>query len=286
MNDKEIIRRIESVCKCVYTMEEDFCVGLSFYDDDAVFGSTIRRHPMKSEIIKLVARLPNLRSLDLRKCKTGNLPNIASRKLEHLDLGSNDIDVVPHWVIEQKSLRYLNLGANSIRDVPDLSDLPLETLKLHKNCIGRMPPVGKDIKSLNLFLNPMQDIPAEVIDLHKIEVFTFGVNNTKTVPDLASLAALRWLTITVTQIESLPDDICSLKHLEGLQLAKNRLKRLPERIGDLVNLNTLTIYGNEIEKIPESFLDLKLNRLNVDKNPLSDCEPMKSKFSNIEFFRI
>ena len=284
MEDKKIVQQIEALCKFSYVMEDDRCVSLSFHDNEATFGGTIRRHPMKAEIVRLAATLPNLRSLDLRKCKTGNLPDIASRSLTHLDLSSNDLSVVPDWVTNQP-LQFLSLGANNIQDVPDLSGLPLETLKLHKNRIAAMPPVGKGIKSLNLFLNPMQDIPASVFGLSRLEVFTFGVNNTRSVPNLASLQCLRWLTITVTQAESLPDDICSLKRLEGLQLAKNRLKRLPDKIGELSNLKALTVYGNDIETIPESFFDLRLARLNVAGNPLVDRRKLEA-FSGIDFFRM
>jgi Leucine-rich repeat (LRR) protein len=101
------------------------------------------------------------------------------------------------------------------------------------------------------------------------------------------LPNLRWLTLTVNQIEAVPDDICSLNKLEGLWLAKNRLKKLPERIGDM-NLKDLTLYSNEIVRLPDSFFNLDLNKLNLSLNPIKEKyrKRVASVFNGIDFLKI
>jgi Leucine-rich repeat (LRR) protein len=212
---------------------------------------------------------------------------MATRSLEFLDLGSNDLTEVPSWVLKQP-LKYLSLGANLLSDVPDLDHLPLETLKLHKNRLTRLPKLGTGIVSLNLFLNDIQDFPEAVLGMQKLEFFTFGLSRLRFLPSLASLANLRWLTLTVCDIEYLPDDIHMLTNLEGLQLAKNRLKCLPNRIGELSVLKNLTLYSNEITRLPYSFYELKLNKLNVSSNPLLQEDKLRvwRTFGNIDFIRV
>ena len=281
MTDQEIINRLRSVCHFKYVMEEDRCTEISFHDCD-VFGGTIRKHPLRYDIAAEAAKLPNLKKFDIRKCKVGYLPDMASNLLEYLDVSCNDLLAVPSWIANQKSLKYLNLGANKIFEVPDLSGLPLETLKLHKNSISKMPKTGM-LKSLNLYLNRMKKIPAEVFDLSSLEVFTFGVSEASELPSLASLPNLRWLTLSVTSIAALPDDICSLRRLEGLQLAKNEIASLPENIGEMTSLKALTLYSNRLTELPDSFFSLRLKKLNLARNPLSRTDRVRSTFAGCDF---
>lgn len=284
MTDQEIINRLRSVCRLKYQMEQDRCTEISFHDCD-VFGGTIRKHPLRYDIVVEAAKLPHLKKFDIRKCKVRYLPDMVSRCLEHVDLSCNDLAEVPKWIMEQKSLKHLNLGANKISEVPDLSDLPLETLKLHKNSISRMPKTGA-LKSLNLYLNKMDRIPTEVFGWASLEVFTFGVSGASELASLAGLPNLRWLTLSVTEISTLPEDICSLKRLEGLQLAKNRIVRLPENMGDMTSLKALTLYSNELSELPESFYALNLSKLNLARNPLLEKERVRSVFGRCDFLEV
>lgn len=286
MTDKEIIAWLSSVCKFQHTMSGEVCKFISFYDDNDTFGGTIRRHPMKREIIEMVARMPNLTFLNLRKCKVGPIPELASRSLEWLDLSSNDLPVVPDWVTLQPRLGFLSVGANNLAEVPDLSGLTmLRTLKLHKNRLTVMPEIPKDVASLILFLNPLDGIPDVVQSLWNLETFSFGMTNAKKMPSFERLRRLKLFILTHTEIEEVPEEICSLPELTGLVLAKNRISRVPERIGDLTKLKNLSLYYNRITELPDSLFDLNLERFNVSKNQLTDRERVISTFSNIEFLK-
>jgi Leucine-rich repeat (LRR) protein len=265
-------------------MDGDRCSEISFHRKDCPLGGTIRRHPLKTRIVSMVCAFPYLRKLDLRKCKVAQIEEMASRDLEYLDLSCNDLATMPSWVLKQHGLKTLNLGGNRIQWLPDLSSLPLETLKLHKNQLTETPAIWGGIKCLNIFLNRMNAIPS-ILGYPELEVFTFGVSAAVHLPPLASLPALRWLTIAANQIERLPDDIVGLKHLEGLILPKNRLKALPDHFGDL-NLQALNLYSNDLARLPESFYRLKLNKLNLARNPLLNPDRVRQVFGEIDFIQI
>lgn len=287
MNDKKIISELEQLCKFSFEMEDEFCVSISFYKDDDAFGSTIRRHPLKQYIVDSISKMPNLKSVNLRKSKINRVPKFVSKKLEYLDLSCNNIHSISEADLDQPQLQFLNLGANQLSQLPNLSNLPLVTLKLHKNPLVKLPLIPNTIKSLNLYLNyKFDNIPDQVFDLSALQVFSFGVTKMNTLPSLYCFSDLRWLAMTVNEFEFLPDDICSLSKLEGLVLAKNKISKLPQFIGNMTNLKVLSLYENNLTNLPESFFDLNLKKLNLDKNCIFNKEKVKSVFSDIEFFRI
>ena len=260
LSDEKIIKCLKSLCDFSYIIRNNVCTNIS---------------------------LQHLTHLNVRKCKIGHLPEIRSKNLEYLDISCNDIESVPKWISQQYHLKFLNMGANKIKNLPDLSDIPLDTLKVHKNQITKLPKINRNIKSLNLFLNPMSNIPNYVFKLSLLETFSFGVTNIKSITSIPLLKNLRWLTLTVNQIEYLPEDICCLKKLEGLQLAKNKINKLPNKIGDL-NIKHFTLYSNNIKELPESFFELQLKKLNLAKNPLMKKyqQLVFEKFNNIDFLRL
>lgn len=285
ISDKTILQNLSKICDFDCKIENDYCTEISFHKISSLFEGTIRKHGEKNKIVKEISKLSCLKFLNLRKCKIGDMPEFRSRNLEYIDISCNDMDILPTWVLKQPFLKFLNVGGNKLHEISDLSHLPLETLKLHKNQIKIMPKIGKKIKSLNLYLNPMSNIPEIVLDLSLLEVFSYGATSTSLVPPLSSLSNLKWLTLTVNQIECLPNDIVKLSKLEGLQLAKNKIKEIPESIGEM-NLKSITLYSNEIKQLPNSFFNLKLDKLNLAKNPLKDFQRVKDTFFNIDFLRL
>jgi Leucine-rich repeat (LRR) protein len=287
MDDREIIDCLSSVCRFSYIMEGDSCTSISFFDEKDIFGGTIRHHPLKRKILDFTSTLSHLKYLNLRKCKVGYIPHMSTNSLEWLDLSSNDLPTAPTWILSQLNLAYLSLGANMISEVSDLSGLKfLRTVKLHKNRLTHIPGMCNDIVSLNLFLNPLNEISSCISHLHNLEVFVYGMTKAKQLPSFSDLQKLRFLIMPSCEIEELPEEICSLSQLNTLVLAKNKIKHLPDQIGKLSNLKSLSLYYNNIRDLPGSFFDLKLNRLNLQKNKLSNKENLISNFSKIDFFKV
>ena len=283
-NDKDVLAQLHTRCPCTFEMDGDRCTSLSFHSENDPLCGVIRRHENKQEILALVARLPFLETLNLRKCKVGHVPKLATTSLRALDLSCNNLDRVPDWLTSQRALQRLNLGANNLTELPDLSGLPLTSLKLHKNKLTRLPAIGTGLACLNLYLNPLRAIPDQAFAQPELELFSYGVGQLQPLTSLACWPKLRWLTISATNLAKLPDDICELAYLEGLLLAKNKLTELPPNMDRLQRLRAITIYQNQIRELPPEFYKLKLNRLNLAGNPL-DPTTANQQFQTIEFYR-
>lgn len=284
-SDKKTIEQLKKKCCFDYEINDDFCTKISFYKETEIFGSTIRKNTDKDEILKLVSTFPKLKHLNIRKSRVNFLPEFTTRSLEFLDISCNNLQYFPTWILKQTHLKNLNLGANNIENIPDLSHIELETIKLHKNKIKIIPKVNPSCKCMNLYLNTeISDYSENMKQLINLETFTFGVSEIKHMPPILHWPKLKWLTITVTKISNI-DDICKLKNLEGLQLAKNNIESLPEQIGT-TNIKHLTLYSNKIKNIPDSFYKLKLNKLNLEKNPLICKNKLFEIYKNIEFFKV
>ncbi|AES69687.1 putative P-loop containing nucleoside triphosphate hydrolase, leucine-rich repeat domain, L [Medicago truncatula] len=77
------------------------------------------------------------------------------------------------------------------------------------------------------------------------------VNITKLPDTIGNLVQLRYLDISFTKIESLPDTTCNLYNLQTLNLSScGSLTELPVHIGNLVNLRQLDISGTDINELP------------------------------------
>ncbi|RHN66317.1 putative P-loop containing nucleoside triphosphate hydrolase, leucine-rich repeat domain, L [Medicago truncatula] len=79
-----------------------------------------------------------------------------------------------------------------------------------------------------------------------------GYANITKLPDsIGNLVLLRYLDISFTGIESLPDTICNLYNLQTLNLSNCwSLTELPIHIGNLVSLRHLDISGTNINELP------------------------------------
>ena len=268
--DEAIIEELKRLCDFSYEIKDGSCTKISFYNPGN-YGGSIRRNKRKHFIVERIAQFKHLKHLDLSKCKLGCMPTIRSSNLEHLNISGNDLDCFPDW-ISDLPIKHLNIGSNRIRHIPDLTQLPLEVLKLHKNLeLQRMPSIGNQIKILNMFFLPnIQQIPEQVLHIKSLEVFTYGCTTAKVMPCLLTMPNLRWLTLAVNQYQKIDNGICCLQKLEGLILAKNLIVAIPDSINDLINLRSLSLYSNHITSLPQSLFRLNLNRLNLARNLLSD----------------
>ncbi|KAM0061949.1 putative virus X resistance protein-like, coiled-coil [Helianthus debilis subsp. tardiflorus] len=96
-----------------------------------------------------------------------------------------------------------------------------------------------------------------VINLGQNDRYRF--NSSKFFIDLLpQVPLLRVLSLGGIDISEVPDFICSLKHLRYLNLSETLIEKLPDNIGNLFNLQILMVCGcYELTKLPKSFLKLK-----------------------------
>lgn len=268
MNDEDRIEKLKSLCSFQYVMKNDCCESISFYENN-VFENSIRRNPLKEEIVKIASEFPNLRHVNLRKSRINNFPNFISKNIEYLDISCNNISEITKKQLEFPKLEFLNLGSNYLEEICDLSDLPLETLKIHKNPIKKFPNISKNIKILNLFINCLTEIPKIIFELSNLEVFSFGMTGIKKMPDFSIFENIKWIVLPCNKIKQIPSSVCYCENLEGLILAKNNIRKIPDEIGRLKKLHTLSLYKNMISSLPKSFYDLKLKKISIEKNPIA-----------------
>uniref|UniRef100_A0A8D1SIU9 Protein scribble homolog n=1 Tax=Sus scrofa TaxID=9823 RepID=A0A8D1SIU9_PIG len=155
-------------------------------------------------------------------------------KLEQLDLGGNDLEVLPDTLGALPNLRELWLDRNQ------LSALPPELGNLRR------------LVCLDVSENRLEELPTE----------------------LGGLVLLTDLLLSQNLLQRLPDGIGQLKQLSILKVDQNRLCEVPEAIGDCENLSELILTENLLTALPRSLGKLtKLTNLNVDRNRLEGLPP-------------
>jgi internalin A len=271
MSERSIIEKIlKMVPNCSITFEGDRCAGVDLTSSNCIFEGLIRNYSNKDkeEIVKLIAELPSLKTINLRKNRLQKIPGFDLSRTEFLNLGSNYLKKVN---IHGEKLLYLDLSVNELEEAPVLNCKNLVTLKLHKNHIKELPDYShlQSLEFLNLYLNRMNKIPEFTWQLGNLKFFSWGISSIKEIPtNVKNLHNLNWLSLVANKITCLPEELCNLKSLIGLRLHKNEIERLPENFGKLQNLKSLTLYQNKLTCLPSSFSELKFEKLNIADNPL------------------
>jgi Leucine-rich repeat (LRR) protein len=288
--DETIIKDLEMRCQFRHLMSEGKCIEFSVYDEKLLFENSIRHDANKLEIVRLIAKLENLKYLNLRKSRIDVLPEFQCLDLEHLDISCNGISSFPSWILNLHKLHYLNIGSNQIKFIPDIGHLPLTCLKIHKNQISEFQGgLCKNIQFLNLYLNKFEEIPSVVFGLSRLEFLSFGGTKISNLPDdLVNLRNLKWLCLVANEIEAIPDFFALLDKMVGVNFAKNRIEKIPDSLRNMFALKEISLYSNRIEHVPDSFFELNLCKLNLKKNMLKAemKSKVRNKFQHISFFDI
>ncbi|GAU22725.1 hypothetical protein TSUD_138500 [Trifolium subterraneum] len=118
-------------------------------------------------------------------------------------------------------------------------------------------PLGIWWRQSYLSKKVVDDLIPSLIRLHVLSLS--GYRNITMLPDsIGSLVQLRYLDLSNTRIESLPDTICNLCYLQTLILSYcNHLVELPVHIGKLINLRHLNINWTNIKEMPIEILGLE-----------------------------
>ena len=271
-----------SITKCqkleVLILKENFNYG------EIVDGRPELLRIDQATIYPLLARLPNLRKLDLSKCWLPAIdPAIAQlTQLKVLDLSRNRLDGLPNEIGSLAGLEELDISnpinanrTNQIRSLP-ASFTKLSNLK-RLNC------------QANEFTNLKLSNPAGLASLEHLD---FGWNRLTEFPEeLRAMKSLRYLNLNVNLVTELPVWIGDLANLEEFHLDGDfflhpnyKLKVLPTSIGDLGRLRHLSLADQVIEQLPSTIGNLsQLRHLDIRDNLLSALPPELGQLTHLEF---
>lgn len=120
--------------------------------------------------ISSIEKLENLRSLNLSQNQIQDISSLRKlEKLENLNLSQNQIQDISS-IEKLENLEGLYIGDNQIQDILPIRDLKkLQALDLENNRIKEVSLVFvnslPNLKSINIYGNPIQNIPKEIFDI-------------------------------------------------------------------------------------------------------------------------
>ncbi len=150
----------------------------------------------------------------------------------------------------------LNLSQADLTGFPDeifgLADT-LEVLDLSRNALTALPSDLSRLRRLRILFcsgNRFTRLPPALGDCTALTQIGFRGTQMKEVPAEALPPAVRWLTLTDNQIETLPSAIGERPALQKLMLAGNHLSQLPESLSGAGNLELLRVSANRLPSLP------------------------------------
>uniref|UniRef100_A0A0G4HCY3 Disease resistance R13L4/SHOC-2-like LRR domain-containing protein n=1 Tax=Chromera velia CCMP2878 TaxID=1169474 RepID=A0A0G4HCY3_9ALVE len=145
--------------------------------------------------------------------------------------------------------------------IHELDDKKLNSICIRRCRLPRFPRNlhrCKDLKSLDLSHNLIQEIPLDLVDIHSLDaseieiiILEFNHINEITVKTLEKLENLRYLDLSNNYIGELPHDFGRhLKKLETLDLSVNSLSSLPDSVSECSKLKLLQVENNKLTAVP------------------------------------
>jgi Leucine-rich repeat (LRR) protein len=123
---------------------------------------------------RFLKSFPNLKSLQLRECDLGNIPDAVFNmgRLHSLSLPDCRVSLsaeTAHALAEMEQLDYLDLGFNPLGRAPDLSQMPeLSTVLLNDTGITEIPDGLlrlTDLDWADLSMNAITEVPSDLLEL-------------------------------------------------------------------------------------------------------------------------
>ncbi|XP_013383470.1 uncharacterized protein LOC106153887 [Lingula anatina] len=172
------------------------------------------------------------------------------------------------------------------REVPSPSTIHTRqasnsTWQMYSDLIDTETPRGQNIRmnvilsnrgmvELDLSNRDLVEMPTEVFNFTRIEVFKMANNRIQAVPPaIAGLHRLRIFDMHMNQVSHLPDTLTNLHYLQEMDFSFNKLRTLPQNFNYLQNLKVLKLRSNKFESAPHQLghlvnlrvLDLQMNSL-------------------------
>uniref|UniRef100_A0A8C4F8U8 Protein scribble homolog n=1 Tax=Dicentrarchus labrax TaxID=13489 RepID=A0A8C4F8U8_DICLA len=198
-------------------------------------------------------------------------------KLEQLDLGSNELEVLPDTLGALPNLRELWLDRNQLSSLPpELGNLRrLVCLDVSENRLEELPSELNGLLALTDLLltqNLLEVVPDSIGCLKQLSIFKVDQNRLTNLTDsIGECENLTELVLTENLLQSLPRSLGKLKKLTNLNVDRNRLGSVPKELGGCASLNVLSLRDNRLGKLPAELADAtELHVLDVAGNRLQN----------------
>uniref|UniRef100_A0A3Q1C8C0 Protein scribble homolog n=1 Tax=Amphiprion ocellaris TaxID=80972 RepID=A0A3Q1C8C0_AMPOC len=198
-------------------------------------------------------------------------------KLEQLDLGSNELEVLPDTLGALPNLRELWLDRNQLSSLPpELGNLRrLVCLDVSENRLEELPSELNGLLALTDLLltqNLLEVIPDSIGCLKQLSILKVDQNRLTLLTDsIGECENLTELVLTENLLQSLPRSLGKLKKLTNLNVDRNRLGSVPKELGGCASLNVLSLRDNRLGKLPAELADAtELHVLDVAGNRLQN----------------
>uniref|UniRef100_A0A4W6DW42 Protein scribble homolog n=1 Tax=Lates calcarifer TaxID=8187 RepID=A0A4W6DW42_LATCA len=198
-------------------------------------------------------------------------------KLEQLDLGSNELEVLPDTLGALPNLRELWLDRNQLSSLPpELGNLRrLVCLDVSENRLEELPSELNGLLALTDLLltqNLLEVVPDSIGCLKQLSILKVDQNRLTHLTDsIGECENLTELVLTENLLQSLPRSLGKLKKLTNLNVDRNRLGSVPKELGGCASLNVLSLRDNRLGKLPAELADAtELHVLDVAGNRLQN----------------
>jgi len=215
------------------------------------------------ELIKLISKLPNLKTLDLSFYGGEYLPDeiVELTSLEQLTISESPLERLPNRIHELKNLQVLNLCYTGIKSLPE-SISRLENLKsIDLSACDELQGFPDGFFQLTqleeLLLYSTELYSDEIGSLKKLKKLSLSGDLYEIPVWIFDLKELTELCLNEVALSEIPSEIGELTKLEYLDLGVNeRITKLPESFGNLTNLKHLSLDCCSLQSLPESFVNL------------------------------
>ena len=192
------------ISKDIFTSRSDNTIMIIFQDFKQIFNID---NIFSLKELELTRNLDKLELLSQLGCLT------------KLDLGYNNLTIIPSEIGKLTSLTKLYLYYNK------LTNLPSE--------IGKLI----NLTELNLGVNYLTNLPSEIGNLTNLDRLSLSCNQLTNIPsEIGNLTSLTKLYLYCNQLTNIPSEISNLIKLTDLSLYHNQLTNLPSEIGNLTKL--------------------------------------------------
>ncbi|XP_019178928.1 PREDICTED: putative disease resistance protein RGA3 isoform X2 [Ipomoea nil] len=151
--------------------------------------------------------------------------------------------------------------------IKNLRHLSWQNTGRNMNLTASVRDVGKLRSFFGERLSPEELIPDLFNGLKSVRLLGLRGCKLRELPkEIGNLLHLRYINLSWSNVEKLPDTVCSLENLQTLDLEGcDRFSRLPDKIGDLSQLRYINLsYCEQVEELPKGIGNLiNLRHLNI-----------------------